>query len=88
MIKKHEYFEEIRHVKYVEMPMMVNNKPSENVSIMIGILHVAFIDKQEDGQWKVTLLWPHAFQHESNLFPNKKEAIFAVKQRLFISIND
>lgn len=82
----HEYFEQTTTVKYVEMPMRVNNQPSENVSLMIGILHVAFIDKQEDGQWKVTTLWPHAFK-DMDLFPNKGAAIFAVKQRLFLPIN-
>jgi hypothetical protein len=72
------------HLDIFKMPTKVDNKPSENFSIMVGILHVAFVNKIADNKWEVKVLWEHAFPYESNIFPSAKLAEAAIMKRLKI----
>lgn len=69
--------------RYTIMPMKVDNKPSNNVSIMIGLLHVAMINEMEDGRYKVEVLWPDAFPGDSGIFNSRTAAISAVGTILY-----
>lgn len=76
------FSQETTTILYTVMPMKVNNKPSNNVSVMIGVLHVAFIEEQPDGKYKIKTLWEHAFPYGTDVCDTKEEALFKVKERL------
>jgi hypothetical protein len=82
-----EFQQTMKTVQFTLIPTVVNNKPSNNIAVMIGILHVAFIEEQPDGQWKIKVVWEHAFPYGTDLYRTKPEALAKVKQLLLTSTN-
>lgn len=70
------------NLKVSVLTTKVDNVMSNNVTVMVGILHVADIKEQPDGKWKISSLWPSAFPYGSNIVTTREEGIQQIMERL------
>lgn len=73
------FSQEMMQVQVNYIPTVVNNKPSNNVAITVGLLQVAHITEEPDGKFHIKSLWPHNFPLGTHIHPNVRDAIAAVK---------